>query len=181
MSDKKFIFKWQLFAFLFTVFLGSFLHFLFELSGNSIIVAYFAAVNESTWEHLKLAFFPALIFSIIEYPFVKKHVKNYFFGKVIGFYIMPITIIVLFYGYKILFKSNSLIWDIFIFVLSVFLGEYVAYKFLIKKENLGKNYIIISIILFIIIFSLFSIFTYFPLKNFLFKDPVTGGYGIIEH
>lgn len=109
------------FAFLFIVFIGSSLHFVFELSGKSKLIAYFAAVNESTWEHLKLAFFPALLFSIVEYPFVKKYVKNYFFGKVIGFYVMPITIIVLFYGYKILFGYHSLIWDIFIFILSIFL------------------------------------------------------------
>lgn len=179
--NKKLVFNWQIYAFLFTVFIGSFLHFLYELSGNSIFVAYFAAVNESTWEHLKLAFFPALLFSIIEYPFVKKDTKNYFFGKVIGFYIMPITIIVLFYGYKILFKSHSLIWDIFIFILAIFLGEYTAYKFLIKEKNLGKSYVILSIILFIVIFTLFSIFTYFPPKNFLFKDPITGGFGIIQH
>lgn len=79
---------------------------------------------------------------------------------------MPVTIIVLFYGYKFLFRSDSLIWDIFIFILAVFLGEYVAYKFLVKNEDLGKNYVILSIILFIVIFTLFSVFTYFPPQNF---------------
>jgi hypothetical protein len=180
MKEKKIVLKWQILAFFFIVLLGSMFHFVYEWSGKSKIVAYFAAVNESTWEHLKLVFFPALIFSIIEHPFVKKYVKNYFFGKVIGFYIMPITIIVLFYGYKILFKNDSLLWDIFIFILAVFLGEYFAYKFLTKKENLGKNYEILSIVLFIIIFISFSLLTYFPPKNILFKDPITGGYGIIK-
>lgn len=181
MKEKKVIFNWQIFAFLFIIFIGSILHFVFEWSGNSKIVAYFAAVNESTWEHLKLAFFPALFFSLIEYPFVKKFVKNYFFGKVIGFYIMPLTIIFLFYGYKFLFKSDSLLWDIFIFILAAFLGEYIAFKFLIKKESLGKTFQILSIILFLIILISFSLLTYFPPKNFLFKDPVTGGFGIISH
>ncbi len=94
---------------------------------------------------------------------------------------MPITIIVLFYGYKILFKSNSLIWDIFIFILAIFLGEYTVYKFLIKEKSLGKKYVILSIFLFIVIFTLFSLFTYFPPENFLFKDPISGGFGIINH
>ncbi|MGC8942565.1 MAG: DUF6512 family protein [Caldisericia bacterium] len=181
MKERKVIFKWQIFAFLFIIFIGSMLHFVFEWSGNSKIFAYFAAVNESTWEHLKLAFFPALLFSLIEYPFVKKYVKNYFLGKVIGFYIMPITIIVLFYGYKFIFKSDSLFWDIFIFILATFLGEYVTYKFLTKKESLGKNYQILSIILFLTIFISFSLLTYFPPKNLLFKDPISGGFGIISH
>jgi len=181
MRERKIVLKWQFFAFLFIVFIGSMLHFVFEWSGESKIVAYFAAVNESTWEHLKLAFFPALFFSIIEYPFVKKFTKNYFLGKVIGFYIMPITIIILFYGYKIIFKSDSLLWDIFIFIIAVFLGEYVAYRFMTKKEDFERTYKVLSIILFSIILILFSIFTYFPLRNFLFKDPITNGYGIIHH
>lgn len=178
MKEKN-IFKWQLFAFLFIISIGSLLHFLYELSGNSIIVAYFSAVNESTWEHLKLAFFPALIFSIIEYPFVKKNVKNYLFGKVLGFYIMPITILVLFYGYKLIFKKDSLIYDIFIFILAIFFGEFIAYK-IITNKKIDKKYNLTAIILFLIIFILFSLFTFFPPKNFIFKDPITGSYGIIN-
>lgn len=181
MSERKIILKWQFFSFLFIVIFGSLLHFLFEWSKNSIIVAYFAAVNESVWEHLKLAFFPALLFSIIEYPYVKKYSKNYFLSKTISFYIMPITIIVLFYAYLLVFKSDSLIWDIFTFIFAVFLGEFIAYKFLTKEKDLGKIYKNLSIILFLIIFVLFSLFTYFPPKNILFKDPITGGYGIVHH
>ena len=30
-----------------------------------MLVGLFAAVNESTWEHMKLAFYPMLIFSVI--------------------------------------------------------------------------------------------------------------------
>ncbi len=35
--------------------LGSVLHFTYEWTGQNKFVAYFAAVNESTWEHIKLA------------------------------------------------------------------------------------------------------------------------------
>ena len=34
--------------------LGALLHFLYELSGCNKVVAIFAAVNESTWEHIKI-------------------------------------------------------------------------------------------------------------------------------
>lgn len=181
MSGKKFILKFEILSFLFIIAIGSLLHFVFEWSGGSKIVAYFAAVNESVWEHLKLAFFPALFFSIIEYPFVKKYVKNYFLGKVICFYIMPITIVALFYIYLFIFKEHSLVWDIFTFIFAIFLGVYINYKFLTKPKDFGKNYKIISIILFLIIFIAFSLLTYFPLKIPLFKDPLTKEYGIINH
>lgn len=36
--------------------LGALLHFLYELSGCNKVVAIFAAVNESTWKHIKIDF-----------------------------------------------------------------------------------------------------------------------------
>ena len=45
--------------------LGTLLHFVYEWSGSNMIVGLFSSTNESTWEHMKLAFYPMLIFSII--------------------------------------------------------------------------------------------------------------------
>ena len=47
--------------------LGTLNHFLYELSGGAAIFALFCPVNESTWEHLKLLFFPYLFASIWQY------------------------------------------------------------------------------------------------------------------
>ena len=57
---KQSISYWQMAGFLFTSILGTFLHFLFELSGRSVIAAIFSAVNESIWEHMKLIYYPML-------------------------------------------------------------------------------------------------------------------------
>ena len=46
----------ELAGIVFIVFLGSFLHFTFELSGNNPVVALFSAVNESVWEHFEIGF-----------------------------------------------------------------------------------------------------------------------------
>jgi hypothetical protein len=60
---KKNLFIWQLVGYTFATVLGTILHFLFDWTS-----AYFftpiAAVNESTWEHMKILFFPLLIFAI---------------------------------------------------------------------------------------------------------------------
>lgn len=45
--------------------LGTLLHFVYEWSNRNRIVGLFSAVNESTWEHMKLAFFPMLLFSLV--------------------------------------------------------------------------------------------------------------------
>ena len=50
--------KYTVAGILFTIALGTLLHFTYDISGNSDFVAIFSAVNESTWEHLKLLFFP---------------------------------------------------------------------------------------------------------------------------
>lgn len=176
--QKRKIFKLEFVGFIFIVLAGSLLHFVFEWSGGRTWVAIFAAVNESTWEHLKLAFFPALLYATFEYPFLKKNV-NFFFAKVISFYVMPIAIILLFYGYLAVFKENSLFWDILTFVLAVAVGQFISYRIIVSKIS-GEKIRIISALLFLIILVSFLTLTYFPPKNFLFKDPITGGFGIIK-
>lgn len=53
--------------------LGVLLHFTFDRSGQNRIVGYFSAVNESTWEHLKLLFFPMLLVTICQCFFSKDY------------------------------------------------------------------------------------------------------------
>lgn len=177
-KDSK-ILRLEVVGFLFVVIFGSLLHFTFEFSHYSKLVAYFSAVNESTWGHLKLVFFPSLIFGIFEYFFVKDEVRNYFLAEVVNLYIAPILIIVLFYGYLAIFKSHSLVWDIFTFVFALFVGRFVRYKILTAKK-LPDFFDKLSLVLFVIIFLSFSLFTYLPPKFFLFEDPITGKYCILH-
>ena len=53
---------WQIITVIICLILGTLLHFTYEWSGENPIIALFSAVNESIWEHLKLAFYP--MFSI---------------------------------------------------------------------------------------------------------------------
>ncbi len=39
-------------------------HFVYEWSGNNSLIGLFFPVNELTWEHMKLVFFPMLIYSL---------------------------------------------------------------------------------------------------------------------
>ena len=64
MDNSKLI-KYQVFSSIFAILLGSLLHFTFEWSNQNPLVAAFSSVNESTWEHLKLAFVPMFISAII--------------------------------------------------------------------------------------------------------------------
>ena len=44
--------------------MGTLLHFLFDWTGGNAVVALFSAVNESIWEHLKLLFYPMVLFAV---------------------------------------------------------------------------------------------------------------------
>lgn len=177
MKNKKALY-WQLGAIFFELILGTLLHFTYKWSGNNIIVASFSAVNESTWEHLKLAFFPMLIFSIIEGLFIYKEVNNYLESKTISIINTMFMITTIFYTLTGILEYNIGIINILIFLISIIISELLAYKlFYLKNEStiLTK---VLSIIVIIVLISYFIIFTYITPKINYFKDPVTETYGI---
>ena len=96
---KKTISGWQLAGFLFTSVLGTFLHFLFDLTGGSTAAALFSAVNESIWEHMKLIYYPMLLFSLIEYRVWGKEVDGFWCVKLKGVLLALVLIPALFYTY----------------------------------------------------------------------------------
>ena len=149
-KKDKFI-KAQIIVIFFSLILGTLLHFTYEWSGRNLFVASFSAVNESVWEHLKLAFFPMIIAAIIEYFFVKDEVNNYVEAKTIGIFTAISFIVVLFFTYSGIIGTSIIVIDILIFIASIILGEYVAYK-LMKRED-ESTYIteILSIIILVVI------------------------------
>ena len=178
--NRKKILSWEMFGILFTVLVGSLLHFTFELSGEWTPMAIISGVNESTWEHFKIGFWPAFIWGFIEFFVFGRKVKNFFFAKGISFLVIPAVISVLFYSYTFIFKIESLAIDIVIFIIAVAVAQIVSYRLMLLKERkLCLN--IIGGIIIIINIVLFSLLSFYPPECFIFQDPATGGYGIIEH
>jgi len=164
---------------IFTILIGGLLHFTFELSGYWRPLVLISAVNESTWEHLKLAFWPALIFTIIEFFIYGKRTKNFLFGKTLSLYLMPVLISVIFWTYTRIFK-DALVWDLLDFAVSVIIGYIISYYIMISKKYY-RAWKYLSIILILTIIAAFSLLTYFPIFKYpLFQDPISGGFGIIN-
>lgn len=169
---------WEIIGLFFIIIIGSLFHFLFELSNYNILVAAFTAVNESVWEHLKLAFFPLLIFSLIEYKFIKELTRNFIIAKTVAGYLMSVIIVIIFYAYTAILGDNLLIFDVLTFIIAVFIGQIISYKILILPEK-SKNSIIISWIAIIMLVIIFVVFTYYPPELQLFQDSTNEQYGII--
>ena len=77
MTKKSSILKFEIISAIFMLVVGTLLHFTFGWSNNNPLIGTFSAVNESTWEHLKLLFFPMLISTIIGYFYKWKVIPNY--------------------------------------------------------------------------------------------------------
>ena len=163
------IFLLEVVAFIFTVIVGGALHFTYELSGNNVIVGLFSAVNESPWEHLKLAFVPILIFGIIEYYYLNQTTNNLFLGKLVAFLTMAFIITAVYFGYSHFTGHPILFIDITTFILSALLGHYLSYKITSSTKEY-KLLNLLSVISFIILAVIFIHFTFNPGNSPLFKS-----------
>ena len=169
--SKNKLLKFQIFSVIFTWILGTILHFTYDWSNQNAIVGAFSAITESTWEHLKLLFFPMLITTIIGYFYLKpkEEYKNFLCSKTIGILSALAFVVVFFYTYTGIIGTNFAILDIGSFFVGVFLGEYMVYK-LTNKISGCKNCLAAFIL--IVLFICFIVFTYNAPQIGLFRDPL---------
>lgn len=174
--NKKISLKvFEIISTIFAIVVGFLLHFTYEWSSNNSVVGIFSAINESTWEHLKILFVPMLITTIIGY-FYYNNISNYLCSKTKGILLALFFIIVFFYTYTGIIGKNFAIIDILSFIVAIILGEVYTYKMI--KSNEVCNSFLLKIVLSILTLS-FVIFTFRPPHIGLFKDPVSQSYGII--
>lgn len=167
--------KFEIISTIFIMILGTLLHFTYEWSNNNIIVGTFSAINESTWEHLKLVFFPMLITTIIGFYYFKDTIPNYLCAKTIGIIIAMTFIVVFFYTYTGIIGRNFAVLDIGSFFIAILLSQYLVMKIINEQCYCNNNAcgIILGILL-----VCFIVFTFKPPQIALFKDPVTNTFGI---
>lgn len=163
--------KYSIIAFIFISALGTVGHFLYEWTDKNMIIGYFFPVNESTWEHLKLLFFPTALFSVIEYSFVKNEIKNYVPAVTISKIIGMLFIVTAFYTYSGVLGFNVDFVNIAIYYLSVIVSLFVKSKIISKEKFSGTNCALISLIICFVISLLFILFTYSPPNIALFAEP----------
>ena len=159
-----------------TSLVGTVLHFLYDWTKESIIVAPFSGVNESTWEHMKLLFWPTFIFAIIESLFFSEN-KSFFCIKLRGILLGQILIPIIFYTYNGAIGKSPDWLNITIFFLSAAIS-YIYETRLFHADTTpcrGKKYAVATLCL---IAFLFILFTFKTPHLGIFRDPLTGMYGI---
>ncbi|MBR5473460.1 MAG: hypothetical protein IKU82_05685 [Clostridia bacterium] len=167
---------WQFAGFVFTGVFGMLLHFLYDITGSAFS-ALFSGVNESTWEHMKLLFFPMLIFAIFQSRYFAKDYNKFWCAKLIGILTGLIVIPTIYYTYKGILGISIDWFNILIFYIAAAVGFIVETRFMKSDKNFCKSPIV-AIIILCIIAVLFFVFTFAPPKIPLFMDPITKTYGI---
>ena len=165
-------------GFVFVSIVGTLLHFVFDWSHQNIIVGMFSAVNESIWEHVKLLFFPLVLFFIIQYKFARNpqnaHCAN-FYAVLAGTTAIP----ALYYLYTGALGVNIDWFNILIFYISSAISFFARYKTIKNKGNCYLSPAITNTIIAIITL-LFIIFTFMPMHIPLFIDPLDQTYGYFK-
>ncbi len=172
---KRSIGLWQLMGFAVTSLLGTLLHFLYEWLGEAIWIAPFSGVNESTWEHMKLLFWPMLLYAIIE-SFYFRERPDFWCVKLRGILLGLLLIPAIFYTYNGVFGKSPDWINIAIFFLSAAIA-YLCETRLFNSERLRCRHPRRRIALLCILALLFLVFTFATPEIPIFKDPLTGRYG----
>ncbi len=174
---RRRLFFWELAGFLFTGALGVLLHFLYEWSGGNTLAAAFSSVNESTWEHMKLLFFPIFVFSVFQVCIMGRNYPNFLAARAASILTGLVLIPVLFYTYTGVLGRNINWVDIAIFFLAD-LGAFLLDAWLLRRGKLTAPWqqILGLLILWAVAFC-FVWCTFRPVKLALWMDPVTGTFG----
>ncbi len=175
---KRSIGLWQLMGFAVTSLGGTLLHFLYEWLGEAIWIAPFSGVNESTWEHMKLLFWPMFIYAIIQSFFFKER-ECFWCVKLKGILLGLMLIPILFYTYNGVIGSSPDWINIVIF----FISAAVAYIYETRQFNNRTTFCKnpkLAIASLCVIAVLFFVFTFATPKINIFKDPLTDTYGVTD-
>ena len=157
---------------LFTLLFGNLLHFVYDWTGQAGWAAYLSAVNESTWEHMKLLAVPWLVWTVV--TIAANRCAASALPRAIGLLAGLAAIPALFYTYTgILGKSVGVV-NILIFQAAVLLAYFVSASLQKSARLSSVPFQILGILLHLLAALAFLFFTSFPPSLPLFVDPTNG-------
>ncbi len=172
---KRDISLWQFAGFSLSSLFGTLLHFLYDWTNQSLLIAPFSGVNESTWEHMKLLYFPLFVFALVQSRFFKDY-HSFWCVKAVGILTGLALIPVLFYTYNGAFGKSPDWLNITIFFVAAALAFWLETR-LLKNETMPCKRPCLAFAILCAVGVLFVVFTFAPPPLPLFKDPLTGTYG----
>lgn len=152
-----------------TIILGVISHFVYDWTGGNFFVGLFFPVNESTWEHMKLLFFPMFGYALLVGKRIEEQIPCVYNAMYIGIITGLAMIPVMFYTYTGILGFNVDWLNIALYVISVAAAYYVVYQ-VAEKGTIGDSKIL-QYIMYVLLIA-FMVFSVYPPKLGLFTSPV---------
>ena len=152
--------------------LGTILHFLYDWTGESGVVKPFSAIDESTWQHMKIMYFPMLIFGVVQWFFFRKEYPCFYVVKLIGILVGLTLIPIVFYTYNGAFGKSPDWLNITIFMVADICAFVVEYRLFRRLNDCKRLWNILSLTAILVMGVLFVLLTYMPPNLPLFISPV---------
>lgn len=175
-AQEKFL-LWGI-PFIFAV--GAAMHYIYELTGRSFLAACLAPVNESVWEHTKMAYLPTLLWWGIGYRRHKaaadrdRWAKGALSAALAAVASMP----AMYYLYTGVIGRHILAVDISLLALSAAIGQTVGARVYKHSRRGGRASTAIAVMAGVL--AVFVFFTFHPPYLPLFRDGQTGAYGVSD-
>ena len=163
--------KRNVIAFFIISIIGTLSHFVYEWTGKPYLIGLFFPVNESTWEHLKLLFFPSLIYFAVVYFTLKEKPKNYISATAISIIAGMLSIVVMFYTYQGVLGRNIDFLNILIYFLGVIMTVYIMQRILKTQSYSSGTANVISLFFLLLTAILFIFFSFNPPSLGIFLPP----------
>lgn len=150
-----------------------------NFASEKFLIAISVPVNESIWEHMKLTLYPVTLWWVLYFSVRsdrnKIDAKKWFTSALISLIISLFGIPILYYTYTGSLGIYSEIINILILYIVITVAQ--LFGLYIYKRTHGWN-ITIPIFIFLISMICFTYFTFKPPHLPIFRDSVTGEYGV---
>lgn len=171
---RRKLLHWEIAGFMFTAVAGPLLHFIYVWSEKNPAAGIFGAVNQSVWEHLKLLFWPVLLFTLAEYGRMGYRYKNFIPARAAGLLSGVLLTLTAFYTYSGILGTKIVWADVLLFFISVFVVCFVSYRISVSGRLESKTARILGWTVFGLLALGFVWFTFYPPEIPLFWSLAPG-------
>jgi len=150
---------------LFFLTIFSIFHFAYEIFPSPVLVP-ICAINESVWQHLKIAFFSYFVLNLVEFVFRRRSIQNksgFIFSRLLTTIVIPWFVFILWYTMAAFYGRLEilLLEVIFASIVTLLSGTVCAtIELNIEDKHFTRNFKAFILIIFVISASLYVIFTY---------------------
>lgn len=149
--------------------IGMLLHNAYAWTRPFPLFALIAPVNESVWEHLKMAYWAVLIFGMVQWRIRRHRPVNLAPSLALGSTTLVLFIVIVFYSYTF-FSGRSILWaDISTFIMGAFFSRWLMCR-IQRADELSGTLRMASVFYLAAVALVFILFTYAPPEMEIFTD-----------